>query len=108
MPPHEDTPRFLTVFPFIPNRVTASVIDSLVEKLTKPPLISQVKIKREESETSWASQSRKDRGRRCARKREPSEEMENEQITDNLDVSAWREGGHLRAEWLKKDRQDFL
>ncbi|KAF9561206.1 hypothetical protein CPC08DRAFT_664551 [Agrocybe pediades] len=105
IPPHEDGPRFLSSFPFVPNRVTASVIESLTEKLTNPPLISQAKIKREESETSWASQSRKDRGRGCVRKREPSEEMEPEKNSDALNVAAWREGGHLRAEWLKKDRE---
>lgn len=101
----ELTPRLPFTFPFVPNRVTASAIESLVEKLVNPPLCSQAKVKKEESEGTWASQSSKDRGRGCVRKREPSEEQETEKTCDASDVSLWREGGHLRAEWLKKDRQ---
>ncbi|KJA28010.1 hypothetical protein HYPSUDRAFT_62399 [Hypholoma sublateritium FD-334 SS-4] len=101
----ESTPRLLLTFPFVPNRVTASVIESLVEKLVKPPLCSQAKIKREETDGTWASQSRKNRGRGCVRKREASEEKEDENVSDMPDVAAWREGGLMRAEWLKKDRE---
>lgn len=101
----ETTPRLLLTFPFVPNRVTASVIESLIEKLVKPPLCSQAKIKREETDGTWASQSRKNRGRGCIRKREASEEKEEENVSDVPDVAAWREGGLMRAEWLKKDRQ---
>jgi hypothetical protein len=101
----ESTSRLPFTFPFVPNRVTASVIESLVEKLAKPPLCSQAKIKREGSEGTWGSQSRKDRSRGCTRKREASEETE--KVSETSDISAWREGGYMRAEWLKKDRQVY-
>ncbi|PPQ78384.1 hypothetical protein CVT25_011607 [Psilocybe cyanescens] len=107
IPTPERTPRSQSTFPFVPNRVTASVIESLVEKLTNPPLYSQARIKKEEIESTWGSQSKKHRGRGCVRKREQSEEKDSEKISDTLDVIAWREGGHLRAEWLKKDRQHW-
>ncbi|KDR80663.1 hypothetical protein GALMADRAFT_1097534 [Galerina marginata CBS 339.88] len=105
IPTPERTPRPQATFPFVPNRVTASVIESLVEKLAKAPLYSQAKIKREESEGTWGSQSSKNRGRGCVRKMEPPEERDSEKISDILDVTTWREGGHMRAEWLKKDRE---
>ncbi|KAF8966324.1 hypothetical protein BDZ97DRAFT_1657979 [Flammula alnicola] len=41
----ELTPRLQLTFPFVPNRVTGSVVESLVEKLVNPPLCSQAKIK---------------------------------------------------------------
>jgi hypothetical protein len=52
----------------------------------------------------WASQSRKDRGSECARKEEQSDDKEPDQMSDALDVTLWREGGLMRAEWLKRDR----
>lgn len=107
IPTPDLTPRLQITFPFVPNRVTASVVESLLEKLVKAPLSSQAKIKREEREETWVSQARKKRGRECIRKREPSEENEDEseKKSNTLDVTAWREGGHMRAEWLKKDRE---
>ncbi|KAH9479427.1 Tripartite motif-containing protein 5 [Psilocybe cubensis] len=104
-PTPERIPRLQSTFPFVPNRVTASVVESLVEKLINPPLYSQANVKKEEIESTWGSQSRKHRGRGCVRKREPSEEKDSEKVSDTLDVIAWREGGHLRTEWLKKDRE---
>ncbi|KAF9482572.1 hypothetical protein BDN70DRAFT_874943 [Pholiota conissans] len=102
----ESTPRLPFTFPFVPNRVTASVVESMVEKLVKPPLCSQAKIKREGSESTWASQSRKDRGQECVRKRELSGGTDPEgDGSETSDISAWREGGHMRAEWLKKNRE---
>jgi hypothetical protein len=71
-------------------------------------LCSQAKIKKEETEGMWASQSRKDRGSECARKEEQSDDKEPDKISDALDVTLWREGGHMRAEWLKRDRSDHF
>ncbi|PPQ67895.1 hypothetical protein CVT26_007095 [Gymnopilus dilepis] len=105
IPTPDLTPRLQITFPFVPNRVTGSIVESLVEKLVKAPLSSQTQIKREESEDTWVSRTRKKRGRNCIQKREPSEENE-DASQKPLDVTAWREGGHMRAEWLKKDRQE--
>jgi len=102
----DPTPRLQITFPFIPNRVTASVVEGLVEKLAQAPLCSQAKVKREDNENTWGSPSRKDRGKGCAgKKRETSEGDEMEKSSDTMAVDVWREGGDMRAEWLKKDRQ---
>jgi hypothetical protein len=102
----EHTPRLQLTFPFVPNRVAASVIDALVDKLVTPPLNAQAKIKREDSDSTWSAQAKKkERGKGCVRKREPSEEKEALNISDMPDISAsWKEGGLMRTEWLKKDR----
>jgi len=101
----EGAVRGLATFPFVPNRVAAATIESLVEKLLELPLCSQAKIKKEETEGMWASQSRKDRGSECARKEEQSDDKQPDKMPDALDVTFWREGGHMRAEWLKRDRE---
>ena len=94
----------MVTFPFVPNRVAAATIESLVEKLLELPLCSQAKIKKEETEGMWVSQSRRDRGSECARKEEQSGDKQPDKMSDALDVALWREGGHMRAEWLKRDR----
>ncbi|PPQ63797.1 hypothetical protein CVT24_009792, partial [Panaeolus cyanescens] len=101
----ESVPRSHTTFPFVPNRVAASVIDSLLEKLVETPLTFQASIKREEDEDTCASQSKKDNNSECIRKREQSEENGGSSMSDVLAVAGWKEGGHLRAEWLKRDRE---
>ena len=103
----EGAVRGLVTFPFVPNRVAAATIESLVEKLIELPLCSQAKIKKEETEGMWASQSRKDRGSECARKEEQSDDKEPDKMSDALDVTLWREGGHMRSEWLKRDRSVY-
>jgi hypothetical protein len=101
----EPTPRLQITFPFIPNRVTASVVEGLVEKLAQAPLFSQAKVKREDNESTWGSQSRKGRGKGCVeKKRGTLEDDEMENSSDTTAVDVWREGGNMRAEWLKKDR----
>jgi hypothetical protein len=101
----EATPRLQITFPFIPNRVTSSVVEGLVEKLAHTPLFSQAKVKREGNESTWGSQSRKDRSKGCGKKRETSEDDEMINSSDTIAVDTWREGGNVRAEWLKKDRE---
>ena len=102
----EPTPRLQITFPFIPNRVTASVVEGLVEKLAQAPLCSQAKIKREDNENIWGSQSRKDRSKGCVgKKRKTPEGNEMENSSEAMAVDAWRESGDMRAAWLKKDRQ---
>jgi hypothetical protein len=43
-----------------------------------------------------------------SRKKNPgiaaSDNLREKKIPDDADVTAWREGGHMRAEWLKRDR----
>ncbi|KAF9054518.1 hypothetical protein BJ165DRAFT_1439480 [Panaeolus papilionaceus] len=102
----ESVPRSHATFPFVPNRVAASVIDSLLEKLARVPLTSQTSIiKREEDEDTCTSQSRKATNPECVRKREQSEEKDNPPMSDNLAVAGWKEGGNSRVEWLKRDRE---
>ena len=102
----DSTPRLQITFPFIPNRVTGSVVEGLVEKIAQAPLFSQAKVKREDNQITWGSQSRMDRGKGCVgKKRETLEDDEMENSSDTMAVDPWREGGHMRAEWLKKDRQ---
>lgn len=100
----ETSPRLLFTFPFVPNRIAAATIESLVEKIAKPPICSQAKVKREESEGAWSSHLKRERGNTCIRKRERTEEKELESTSESVDINAWGEGGVMRAEWLKKDR----
>jgi len=99
----EHFPRLQFTFPFVPNRVAASVIEFLTEKLAEQPLDSIAKIKREEVEGTCGSRSQKTR-RGCLRKREEAEEEDSEKETENLGVTAWRKGGRTRTEWLERDR----
>lgn len=92
------TPRPDITFPFVPNRTAAAVCESLIEKLANSPSSALV-VKREASEGVWGSGSWT---LGCTRKKDASKEAE--EAEENADVAAWREGGILRAEWLKKDR----
>ncbi|RDB23322.1 hypothetical protein Hypma_009125 [Hypsizygus marmoreus] len=92
-------PRPDITFPFVPNRTAAAVCESLIKKLANSPSCGLV-VKREDSEGVWASGSW---ATGCGRKKDASKEAE--EIGENADVAAWREGGITRAEWLKKDRE---
>jgi hypothetical protein len=95
------TPRLEITFPFVPNRTATSVVESLIEKLADSPLDTVV-VKREDSEGVWASESKEEWNAGCSRKK--SKSKEEQEIKVNADVAGWREGGAMRAEWLKKDR----
>ncbi|KAF8637659.1 hypothetical protein AX17_002727 [Amanita inopinata Kibby_2008] len=91
------TPRTSLTFPFVPNRIASSILESLIEKLAHPPIASI--IKKEDTDGSWVSES----GQTCTADciRAPLKVKEEDGA---MDVVSWREGGCLRAEWLKKDR----
>ncbi|KAJ3561097.1 hypothetical protein NP233_g10407 [Leucocoprinus birnbaumii] len=89
-------PRPTITFPFVPNRVAAAVVESLVEKLAT----SSPAVKQEDLEALRISDSDKD-GRK--RKREIAK-LEDPNCLPEVDLDAWKEGGNMRTEWLKRDR----
>lgn len=89
------TPRPPYTFPFVPNRVAAGVVESLIGKLAQPPPSI---VKQEVHEGLRISESDKE-GRK--RKREV---LKIEDCSLEADLEAWKEGGNLRTEWLKRDR----
>jgi len=92
----DGTPRSTFTFPFVPNRTAAAVLESLIEKLAGSRGQS-MKVKRERSEGLGESESRKrEREKDCVPKLDATD--------DNTSIADWREGGHMRTEWLKKDR----
>lgn len=95
-------PRLDITFPFVPNRTAAAVCESLIEKLAQFPSDPSI-VKREDSEGFWGSGSKPGWSSDCGSKKGKSKKEE--EIQDNADVAGWREGGIVRAEWLKKDRQ---
>ncbi|KAJ7224218.1 hypothetical protein GGX14DRAFT_648999 [Mycena pura] len=94
-------PRLDITFPFVPNRTAAAVCESIIEKLSRSSPSSGLVVKREESESTWpGSEWDMEWGRKKGKSKE-EEEIEEE----NADLAGWREGGNLRTEWLKKDRE---
>jgi hypothetical protein len=78
----ERIPRSAITFPFSPNRIADSVVQDLVGKLATPSKVS----------LTGGAGVRKSRSKK--------------KIEVPMDgVAAWREGGCLRAEWLKRDRE---
>jgi len=84
-------------FPFVPNRVAAAVVESLIERLA---ISSLPVMKREYSEALRISESDKE-GR--TRKKEVAK-FEDCDCSSEVDLDVWKEGGTMRAEWLKRDR----
>ncbi|KAJ7612456.1 hypothetical protein DFH06DRAFT_149050 [Mycena polygramma] len=96
------TPRLDITFPFVPNRTAATLCESMIEKLAQSSGSSSLVVKREESEGNWPGSEWGDMEWGCKKgKSKEEEEMEEE----NADLAGWREGGNLRTEWLKKDRE---
>ncbi|KAJ7623229.1 hypothetical protein FB45DRAFT_869866 [Roridomyces roridus] len=95
-------PRLDITFPFVPNRTAAAMCEAMIEKLAQSSAGSHLVVKREESEGNWPPGSEWDMewGRKKGRSKE-EEELE----VANSDLACWREGGKLRAEWLKRDRE---
>jgi hypothetical protein len=87
----DQVPRLETTFPFLPNRTATAVCKSLIENLAK----SQSDLL--EVDRALKSESKKENV--------DSKATTKTRVSNNADVSAWREGGHMRAEWLKRDRQ---
>lgn len=90
-------PRSNMTFPFVPNRVAAAVVESLIERLA---ISSLPVMKREYSEALRISESDKE-GR--TRKKEVAK-FEDCDCSSEVDLDVWKEGGTMRAEWLKRDR----
>ncbi|KAF9454264.1 hypothetical protein P691DRAFT_656521 [Macrolepiota fuliginosa MF-IS2] len=91
----DHVPRPPTTFPFVPNRVATAVVESLVEKLARssPPVVKQ-----EDPEALRMSETDKE-GRKQKREVPKLED----DCSSEVDLDAWREGGSLRIEWLKRD-----
>ncbi|KAF8623045.1 hypothetical protein AX15_006551 [Amanita polypyramis BW_CC] len=90
-------PRPNLTFPFVPNRIASSVLESFVQKLARPPIA--LVIKKEDTDGSWVSNSGQTCISGCIRTSpNPKEEV------GSTDITLWRDGGCLRSEWLKKDR----
>lgn len=95
------TPDRRTTFPFIPNRLAATTILSLTDKLCARPAITAMLVKREEADDVLVSGSKPPRGRSCSRLLEAKSEEDD--IAQTPDLDGWRDGGSLRTEWLKKE-----
>jgi len=87
----EKIPRLEITIPFVPNRTAAAVCESLIEKLAK----SQSDLQQAPGSAS------REKDAVSVAKGKPKEGK----VPDDADVAAWREGGHMRAEWLKRDRR---
>lgn len=86
-------PRSNMTFPFVPNRVAAAVVESLIERLATSSLPV---VKRECSEALRISEFDK-QGRK--RKKEVAKLEDSD-----IDLDDWKKEGTMRAEWLKRDR----
>jgi hypothetical protein len=87
----DQVPRPEITFPFLPNRTAAAVCKSLIENLAKSQS-DLLDVKRALKSKSKA-------------KNVDSTATTKTRNSNNADVTAWREGGYMRAEWLKRDRQ---
>ncbi|KAJ7066557.1 hypothetical protein C8F01DRAFT_1080094 [Mycena amicta] len=102
-------PRLDITFPFVPNRTAAAVCESLINQLSVSSSSTPV-IKREPSESALPGDISAECqwGRRKGGKTKEEEEMELETELEPDGESAlvgWREGGHLRTDWIRKDRE---
>jgi hypothetical protein len=81
-------------FPFVPNRTAGAVCESLIENLAKSQSgaldVEQVPGSRSREKNLADSAA--------------TDKLSEKKIPDDADITAWREGGHMRAEWLKRDR----
>ncbi|KAF7309829.1 RING finger domain-containing protein [Mycena indigotica] len=100
-------PRLDITFPFVPNRTAAVACEALINQLATSSFSTPV-IKREPSETSWSSDISAECqwGQKKGSKTKEEEEMELQTQSDGESALAgWREGGHLRTDWIRKDRE---
>lgn len=89
-------PRLETTFPFVPNRIAAAVCESLIDKLAKLQSDSL------DVELASGSGSRKKDSDSVA-----TDKFRENKVPDSADVTAWREGGGMRAEWMKRVRRVY-
>ena len=92
----DQAPRLEITFPFIPNRIAAAACESLIEKLAN--------LQSDAMDVKWApgSGSKKKKPDNAA-----TDKSREKMIPDDADVTAWRKGGHMRAEWLKRNRRVY-
>lgn len=100
----DSPPREPDTFPFVPNRLATTVITAFIEKIGSHPVNTATHVKKEEEEEVQISGSKRPSGRKCSRKTK-EEEMEEEEKPRTSAIDAWKEGGALRTEWLKKQRE---
>ncbi|KAH6915920.1 hypothetical protein BKA70DRAFT_1418837 [Coprinopsis sp. MPI-PUGE-AT-0042] len=96
-------PREADTFPFVPNRLATTVITAFIEKIGSHPVNTAMHVKKEEEEV-MVSGSKRAGGRKCSRKTK-EEEMEEDEKPRTSAIDAWKEGGALRTEWLRKERE---
>ncbi|ESK97800.1 ring finger domain-containing protein [Moniliophthora roreri MCA 2997] len=93
----ERAPRLDVTFPFVPNRLAATLCESLIEKLGQSPSGCSMTVKREDSEGVWSLERSRKKGQT---KKEESEDEDEE----SSKLVEWRPGGDLRIEWQKRDK----
>lgn len=86
----ERTPRHESTFPFVPNRIVQASCESLLEKLRT--FWPSDLVKRESSVGALPAWDMD-----CKSHEEDDEDTESS-------LKGWNEGGHLRTEWLRKDK----
>ncbi|KAK7056411.1 hypothetical protein VNI00_002966 [Paramarasmius palmivorus] len=99
------TPRLDVTFPFVPNRTAATVCESLIEKLGKTSTGCSLAVKREDSEGGLGSEWNLERGRKRGQTKKESENEDEDEDETDLRLTVWRQGGDLRREWQKKDKE---
>ncbi|THV05543.1 hypothetical protein K435DRAFT_773718 [Dendrothele bispora CBS 962.96] len=96
----DHTPRLDVTFPFVPNRTAATLCESLVGRLLdRSGAACKMTVKREESEGVWSA------GVDCGVKKRKFEEVDMLEAESLDGLSEWQEGGTLRSEWLRRERE---
>jgi hypothetical protein len=98
----EHIPRLQLTFPFVPNRIAASVIESLLTKLVEQPRFSQAKTVTELA-TKYKTKSRRKLGS-YPRKEMKLEDTGVEVSSGKLVLADWLEAGCMRIDWLERVR----
>ena len=98
----EHIPRLQLTFPFVPNRIATSVIESLLTKLVEHPRFSQAKTGAEMA-TNYKTKSRRKHGP-YPRKEMKLEDKDIEVASGRFILTDWLEGGCMRIDWLERVR----
>ena len=88
-------PRPDITFPFTPNRTVDSVVQHMIDKLVNSPFGDGRSVIKEEEDIDGSGLS----GVSTRREKEKPH-------SSGLD--AWRDGGSLRSDWIRRDRQVFV
>jgi hypothetical protein len=98
----EHIPRLQLTFPFVPNRIAASVIESLLAKLVEQPRFSQAKTVPEMA-IKHKTKSRRKHGSH-PRMEIKSEDKDVEETSGKFVLADWLEDGRMRIDWLERVR----